>query len=309
MKKKIKYIALAMIAAGFAAACTSLFLKAQYPGPRHEFKVKAGDAFRLDGERFVLLSFDIPKYPSGKPSQFESTLLHLDLKNGNAEGLVASVNHPVRWNGWWIYQMKYDGEYTGLVAFKDPWLGIAVAGGILLLAGTLLFAMPGISGAAFGKSGKPGVVGIVLRVVAAVAALAWPLFIIIKACCRAEMPPALQSWLFAPHVGTYAASYVILLFAVFGIGKRMVPAGFFLMTAGLVSGAAWGKICWGDFWQYDPKEMWSLATWLVYAAYAFACSNAVAERWLRRFGGLMIILLSTWANLSKLFAGMHSFVK
>ena len=48
---------------------------------------------------------------------------------------------------------------------------------------------------------------------------------------------------------------------------RMVSLGFPLLTLGLVLGAVWGKLAWGDYWNWDPKELWSLTSWLVYVAY------------------------------------------
>ena len=86
-------------------------------------------------------------------------------------------------------------------------------------------------------------------------------------------------------------------------------AGFFLLTLGLVLGAAWGKVCWGHWWQFDPKEMWSLATWFVYAAY-FHVRPRLSEKGDRIFlavGAVMIVLTLTWINLSKVFTGMHSY--
>ena len=43
--------------------------------------------------------------------------------------------------------------------------------------------------------------------------------------------------------------------------------GFVLITAGLLMGAWWAKEAWGDWWSWDPKENWSLITWLVYVLY------------------------------------------
>ena len=85
-------------------------------------------------------------------------------------------------------------------------------------------------------------------------------------------------------------------------------ASFFLMTLALVLGALWGKICWGDWWQYDPKEMWSLATWLTFAGYFHFRSRARVRVWLLRFGALMIILTLTWVNFARIFRGLHSYV-
>lgn len=124
-----------------------------------------------------------------------------------------------------------------------------------------------------------------------------------------RLMPALQSPFFVPHVGAYVLGYILLVRAALGAGRRLVGAGFFLLTLGLVLGAAWGKVCWGHWWQFDPKEMWSLATWLVYAAYLHVRPR-LAARGDRAFlvaGAAMIVLTLTWINLSKIFTGMHSY--
>ena len=124
-----------------------------------------------------------------------------------------------------------------------------------------------------------------------------------------HLMPALQSPFFVPHVGAYVIGYVLLVRAALGAGRRLVGLGFFLLTLGLVLGAAWGKVCWGHWWQFDPKEMWSLATWLLYAAY-FHLRPRLSPRADRAFliaGALMVVLTLTWINLSRLFSGMHSY--
>jgi len=124
-----------------------------------------------------------------------------------------------------------------------------------------------------------------------------------------RLMPALQSPFFVPHVGAYVLGYVLLVRAALGAGRRLVGAGFFLLTLGLVLGAAWGKVCWGHWWQFDPKEMWSLATWFVYVAY-FHVRPRLSEKGDRIFlavGAVMIVLTLTWINLSKVFTGMHSY--
>lgn len=124
-----------------------------------------------------------------------------------------------------------------------------------------------------------------------------------------RLMPALQSPFFVPHVGAYVLGYVLLVRAALGAGVRLVGAGFFLMTVGLVLGSAWGKVCWGNWWMFDPKEMWSLATWFVYAAY-FHAEPKLSPAGKRAYliaGAVMIILTLTWVNLSKLFPGMHTY--
>ena len=124
-----------------------------------------------------------------------------------------------------------------------------------------------------------------------------------------RLMPALQSPFFVPHVGAYVVGYVLLVRAALGAGRRLVPAGFFLLTLGLVLGAAWGKVCWGHWWQFDPKEMWSLATWLLYSAY-FHLAARLSPRAKKVFlvaGAVMVVLTLTWINLSRIFSGMHSY--
>ena len=148
-----------------------------------------------------------------------------------------------------------------------------------------------------------------------------------------RLPPALQSPLFIPHVGSYVAGYVMLARAAVmalplfkavpgerdegvvradAASRQATAVGFVLLTLGLLLGAVWGKICWGHYWQFDPKEMWSLATWLVYGAYFhYRLKNGLrapkvlaALLWL---GLLFIVLTLTWINLSRMFSGMHNY--
>ncbi len=146
-----------------------------------------------------------------------------------------------------------------------------------------------------------------------------------------RLPPALQSPLFVPHVGAYVAGYVMMARAalmalpLFRSGRSLpalavkdrairqsVAVGFLLITLGLLLGSVWGKICWGHYWQWDPKEMWSLATWFVYAAYFHyrlrdGLNHPKAQAVLLWTGLVFIVLTLTWINLSRIFSGMHTY--
>lgn len=142
-----------------------------------------------------------------------------------------------------------------------------------------------------------------------------------------KLPPALQSWLFAPHVAAYMLAYIILFKAAFqalqdlwggGVGGsaedpvyRMVLLGFPLLTIGLLLGSWWGKLAWGDYWNWDPKELWSLATWLVYVAY-FHVHGMPGRDYkglnsaLTIAGAVCIVLTLVWVNLADaIFSGLH----
>ena len=300
---------------GFLLAVGALALKAAFMPPRLQASLRPGEHAMLDGDILVLKGFSVPKYPSGKPRQYESDVHVVSVARGAAERPKAvhakiSVNHPMRWNGWWIYQNSYDAaqeSYTVLEAVRDPFLPVAALAGILLLLGAALLCRENraLAGRPFAAGG--GWVA-ALKFTAATAVVMLPLWIVGRAVLAKELVPALQSPLLVPHVGAYLVSYAILIFAAFGLGERLVPFGVFLMTLALVLGALWGKICWGDWWQYDPKEMWSLATWLTFAGYFHFRSRARVRVWLLRFGALMIILTLTWVNFARIFRGLHSYV-
>jgi len=149
-----------------------------------------------------------------------------------------------------------------------------------------------------------------------------------------QLPPALQSPLFLPHVASYMLSYVIMAKAAVpafmglladrptgdpaaldyeAAANRVARVGFPLLTLGLVLGMWWGKVAWGDYWNWDPKELWSLISWLVYLGYfhfryMFGLKFKRVNCTLLLVGLAAIILTLIWVNLSRLFAsGMHSY--
>ena len=48
---------------------------------------------------------------------------------------------------------------------------------------------------------------------------------------------------------------------------RAIGIGFPLLTLGILSGSVWANEAWGSYWNWDPKETWSLITWLIFAIY------------------------------------------
>lgn len=48
---------------------------------------------------------------------------------------------------------------------------------------------------------------------------------------------------------------------------KLVSIGFFLLTISVFLGALWAQNVWGAFWRWEPKEIWALVTWIVYATY------------------------------------------
>jgi cytochrome c-type biogenesis protein CcsB len=51
-----------------------------------------------------------------------------------------------------------------------------------------------------------------------------------------------------------------------------VVLGFVLLSLGIMTGSVWAHYAWGSYWSWDPKETWSLITWIVYAVMLHARS-------------------------------------
>ena len=85
--------------------------------------------------------------------------------------------------------------------------------------------------------------------------------------------------------------------------------GFLFLTIGMVTGAIYAQTVLGSYWQWDPKEVWSLITWLVYAALLHA---RVTIGWRGRRAAIMsiiafLILIFTFIGASLWLSDYHSF--
>jgi cytochrome c-type biogenesis protein CcsB len=92
------------------------------------------------------------------------------------------------------------------------------------------------------------------------------------------------------------------------IAHYCLIAGFPLMTGGLVTGFAYAAIVWHSPWNWDPKEILSLVTWIIYAVLVHERITAGwrgrKAAWLAIFGFAVILLTFLGANL--LLKGHHS---
>ena len=86
--------------------------------------------------------------------------------------------------------------------------------------------------------------------------------------------------------------------------------GFLLLTLGILTGAVWAESAWGRYWSWDPKETWSLITWLIYASllHARLVKGWQGRRtaWLAVLGFLAVLF--TYFGVSLLLTGLHSYL-
>jgi cytochrome c-type biogenesis protein CcsB len=50
------------------------------------------------------------------------------------------------------------------------------------------------------------------------------------------------------------------------LAYKALTFGWPLFTLGMITGSIWANSAWGTYWSWDPKETWSLITWVMYLA-------------------------------------------
>lgn len=115
----------------------------------------------------------------------------------------------------------------------------------------------------------------------------------LREAAASQVAPALQSgWLWAHIVGATIGFAAVLMAAgmalmfllkegqsggiydrlpspadIDRLGYRFVAAGFIMYGLMIVTGALWADQAKGSYWNWDPVEVWSLVSWLVYGIY------------------------------------------
>ena len=93
------------------------------------------------------------------------------------------------------------------------------------------------------------------------------------------------------------------------LSKSAVSFGFFMQSLLIITGAIWAEQAWGRFWGWDPKETWSLVTWLIYAVYIH---SRFTRGWKGRKAAWLAIIgfacvLFTYLGVNILLPGLHSY--
>jgi cytochrome c-type biogenesis protein CcsB len=93
--------------------------------------------------------------------------------------------------------------------------------------------------------------------------------------------------------------------------RRTAVVGLVLMTGALLSGSLWAEKAWGIVWPWEPQQVASLVTWLIYAVYFFARHSA---GWQDRRGAWLLVagffsVLITFVGADLLMPGSrHNFL-
>ena len=93
------------------------------------------------------------------------------------------------------------------------------------------------------------------------------------------------------------------------ISYRSVSLGLLFLTFTIITGAIWAERAWGSYWSWDPKETWSLVTWIIYAVYLHLRMN---RGWHGRAAALFAVVgfvcvLFTYLGVNTWLPGVHSY--
>ncbi len=88
-----------------------------------------------------------------------------------------------------------------------------------------------------------------------------------------------------------------------------VALGFMMLTLCIVTGSIWAEKAWGSYWSWDPKETWSLITWIVFGIYLHVHRS---RGWRGRAAAILVIVgflivLFTFFGVNYLLSGNHSY--
>ena len=147
-----------------------------------------------------------------------------------------------------------------------------------------------------------------------------------------DLMPALRSAWFGVHIGSAVLSYAAFVIAgsialryLLAVKKgnadqraleqmdyfsyRLVAFGFLFLTVVILSGAIWAEQAWSAFWTWDPKEVWALITWIIYAVYLHLRLR------MKKRGTVMAwylviavpVVFFTFAGVNTLMHGLHTY--
>ena len=148
-----------------------------------------------------------------------------------------------------------------------------------------------------------------------------------------HLMPVLSSPLLSLHVTVIMIAYALLFFIMLNgisavivrfsqpsntqylerlrdISMIMLYPAVALLAAGIFIGAVWANISWGNYWSWDPKEVWALITLLVYAAplHNTLWKSFQKPMFFHIYGILAFLsVLITYFGVNFLLGGMHSY--
>ncbi|MFA6618330.1 MAG: cytochrome c biogenesis protein CcsA [Candidatus Neomarinimicrobiota bacterium] len=135
--------------------------------------------------------------------------------------------------------------------------------------------------------------------------------------------PALNSvWMYI-HVPAYFFAYMALIAALvyavlilikktdnFGqLVKRFddeLKIAYFFLNVGLITGAVWAYVSWGDYWSWDPKETWALINIFVLSFALHLKTPSPQKKALILIITVLTVAFTYW-GVTYILSGLHSY--
>ena len=273
--------------------------------PNNHFFIKEQGEITKEALPFSLTldRFEIETYPeSNKPKDY---LSYLRLSDSETQrDVIISMNKILRHKHYRFYQSDYDEQGNSVLdVARDPWgIGVTYAGYALLFVSlAALVGWPSLRGLDCRASlamtqsenqPRPSLRGgTTKQSTNRIVTFSWlSVLVVLMVLLHIRMlthtlMPVLRSPLFSIHISTIVTAYALLLgilvvgiIALFrpkdlahmerlkSVSKAMLYPAVALLAAGIFIGAIWANISWGNYWSWDPKEVWALITLLIYAA-------------------------------------------
>jgi cytochrome c-type biogenesis protein CcsB len=121
----------------------------------------------------------------------------------------------------------------------------------------------------------------------------------------------LQEWELKSKRLGYFYSRLPSLDALDQLNSHCLTTGFVFLTLGIVTGSLWARQAWGTYWRWDPKEVWSLITWIIYL---IQFHQRITVGWRGKRAAVMAIIgfcavLFTLWGVTYLLGGEHSYAR
>jgi ABC-type transport system involved in cytochrome c biogenesis permease subunit len=228
------------------------------------------------------------------------------------------MNNILRHKHYRFYQSDYDEQGNSILdVARDPWgIGVTYAGYALLFVALVAILIER-------RRASPAVTWSWIGVLVVML-----VFLFIRMRTHTLLP-VLRSPFFSLHISTIVTAYALLLgimvvgiIALFkpkdkarlerlkSLSTAMLYPAVALLAIGIFIGAVWANISWGNYWSWDPKEVWALITLLIYAAPLHEKLWKTFQRplFFHIYGILAVLsVVITYFGVNLLLGGVHAY--
>ncbi len=117
-----------------------------------------------------------------------------------------------------------------------------------------------------------------------------------------------ETWLKHKRI-IWTTKWLPSLFILDDLAYKTLTIGLPFLTLGIITGALWADRIYGSYWNWDPKETWSLIIWF---AYIFILHGRISLGWRgKKFAWVSIVcfllVVFGFIGVNFIFKGYHNF--